>query len=75
MNNTGIQFSLLNPGFLSASRRFEPLIKQIIGNDALTARFLYGEFFDFVPTFKVFMATNHKPMIKGTDYGIWRHIS
>jgi putative DNA primase/helicase len=40
----------------------------------LTARFLYGEFFDFIPTFKVFMATNHKPMIKGTDYGIWRRI-
>jgi putative DNA primase/helicase len=55
-------------------RLSEPLIKQITGNDALTARFLYGEFFDFVPTFKVFMATNHKPMIKGTDYGIWRRI-
>jgi putative DNA primase/helicase len=50
------------------------LIKQITGNDALTARFLYGEFFDFIPTFKVFMATNHKPLIKGTDYGIWRRI-
>jgi putative DNA primase/helicase len=55
-------------------RLSEPLIKQITGNDALTARFLYGEFFDFVPTFKVFMATNHKPLIKGTDYGIWRRI-
>jgi putative DNA primase/helicase len=20
------------------------------------------------------MATNHKPVIKGTDYGIWQHI-
>jgi putative DNA primase/helicase len=55
-------------------RLSEPLIKQITGNDALTARFLYGEFFDFVPTFKVFMATNHKPLIRGTDYGIWRRI-
>jgi putative DNA primase/helicase len=55
-------------------RLSEPLIKQITGNDALTARFLYGEFFDFIPTFKVFMATNHKPLIKGTDYGIWRRI-
>jgi putative DNA primase/helicase len=55
-------------------RLSEPLIKQITGNDVLTARFLYGEFFDFVPTFKVFMATNHKPLIKGTDYGIWRRI-
>ncbi len=52
----------------------EPLIKQITGNDRMTARFLYGEFFDFVPTFKIFMATNHKPMIRGTDHGIWRRI-
>jgi putative DNA primase/helicase len=52
----------------------EPLIKQITGNDKMTARFLYGEFFNFTPTFKIFMATNHKPVIKGTDYGIWRRI-
>jgi putative DNA primase/helicase len=52
----------------------EPLIKQITGNDVMTARFLYGEFFSFMPTFKIFMATNHKPLIKGTDHGIWRRI-
>jgi putative DNA primase/helicase len=40
----------------------------------MTARFLYGEYFDFIPTFKIFMATNHKPTIKGTDHGIWRRI-
>jgi putative DNA primase/helicase len=55
-------------------RLSEPIIKQITGNDRMTARFLYGEFFNFVPTFKIFMATNHKPVIKGTDYGIWRRI-
>ena len=55
-------------------RLSEPLIKKITGNDLMTARFLYGEYFNFVPTFKIFMATNHKPVIKGTDYGIWRRI-
>jgi putative DNA primase/helicase len=55
-------------------RLSEPLIKQITGNDRMTARFLYGEFFNFVPTFKIFMATNHKPVIRGTDHGIWRRI-
>jgi putative DNA primase/helicase len=55
-------------------RLSEPLIKQITGNDRMTARFLYGEFFNFVPAFKIFMATNHKPVIKGTDHGIWRRI-
>jgi putative DNA primase/helicase len=55
-------------------RLSEPLIKQITGNDKMTARFLYGEYFNFSPTFKIFMATNHKPLIKGTDHGIWRRI-
>jgi putative DNA primase/helicase len=35
---------------------------------------LFSEYFSFYPTFKLFMATNHKPNIKGTDYGIWRRI-
>jgi putative DNA primase/helicase len=55
-------------------RLSEPLIKKITGNDQITARFLYGEYFNFTPTFKILMATNHKPVIKGTDYGIWRRI-
>lgn len=52
----------------------ESLIKQLTGGDKVTARFLYGEFFEFHPTFKIFMATNHKPNIRGTDTGIWRRI-
>jgi len=55
-------------------RLSEPLIKKITGNDPITARFLYGEYFNFTPAFKIFMATNHKPLIKGTDHGIWRRI-
>ena len=55
-------------------RLSEHLIKQATGNDSMTARFLYGEYFNFVPTFKIFMASNHKPVIRGTDHGIWRRI-
>jgi putative DNA primase/helicase len=55
-------------------RLSEPLIKKITGNDEISARFLYGEYFNFKPTFKIFMATNHKPVIKGTDHGTWRRI-
>jgi putative DNA primase/helicase len=36
-------------------RLSEPLIKKITGNDQMTARFLYGEFFNFTPTFKIFI--------------------
>ena len=28
----------------------------------------------FSPTHKVFMGTNHKPSVRGTDHGIWRRI-
>ena len=52
----------------------ESLIKMVTGEDALTARFLYGEYFSFKPTFKIFMATNHKLKIRGADNGIWRRI-
>lgn len=55
-------------------RLSESLVKQVTGDDNLTARFLYGEYFSFKPTFKIFMATNHKPQIKGNDFGIWRRI-
>lgn len=55
-------------------RLAESLVKQMTGGDKLSARFLHGEFFDFAPTFKIFLATNHKPTIKGTDHAIWRRI-
>jgi phage/plasmid-associated DNA primase len=38
----------------------------------MTARFLREEFFDFKPTHKLWMYGNHKPVIRGTDDGIWR---
>jgi putative DNA primase/helicase len=55
-------------------RLSEPLVKQLTGSDTVTARFLHQEFFEFKPTFKLWLATNHKPTIQGTDEGIWRRI-
>ncbi len=55
-------------------RLAEVLIKQLTGGDTITARFLFGEYFDFKPTFKIWLAANHRPNIKGTDYAIWRRI-
>ena len=52
----------------------EGLLKQITGGSKVTARFLYGDEFEFTPEFKVWVATNHKPIIRGTDVGIWRRI-
>ena len=52
----------------------EAIVKQLTGGDVVTARYLYGREFEFKPEFKLIMATNHKPRIRGTDAGIWRRI-
>ncbi len=52
----------------------ESLIKQLTGCDPITARFLYGEYFTFTPQFKIWIATNQKPLIRGTEHAIWRRI-
>lgn len=52
----------------------EGLVKQLTGGDTVTARFLYGKEFEFEPQFKIWLATNHKPIIRGTDDGIWRRL-
>jgi P4 family phage/plasmid primase-like protien len=58
-----------------AGQRFaESLVKQLTGGDVITARYLHCNPFTFKPTFKIWMAVNHKPMIRGTDVGIWRRI-
>jgi len=52
----------------------EGLLKQLTGGSKVTARHLYGEEFEYLPEFKIWCATNHKPVIRGTDIGIWRRI-
>jgi len=52
----------------------EELVKQLTGGDPISARFLHGEFFEFQPVAKIWLATNHKPRIDGTDEGIWSRI-
>ncbi|MCY8509755.1 phage/plasmid primase, P4 family [Bacillus mojavensis] len=52
----------------------ESLVKQITGGEKMSARFLRQEYFEFTPEFKVFFTTNHKPIVKGSDEGIWRRI-
>lgn len=59
-----------NEGF----RFDEGLIKQLTGGDKVTARFLYTEEFEYTPKFKIWVSTNHKPIIRGTDDGIWRRL-
>lgn len=55
-------------------RLAEAKVKMVTGQDEITCRFLFKEFFTYRPQFKLWMAMNHRPVIRGTDRGIWRRI-
>jgi len=55
-------------------RLAESLVKDLTGQDTISARFMRAEWFDFKPTHKLWLSTNHKPEIRGTDNAIWRRI-
>lgn len=60
---------------IEAGRRLaEVRVKQFTGGDAISARYLYREPFEFKPEGKLWFAANHKPTIRGTDEGIWRRM-
>ena len=52
----------------------EAKIKSLTGSEGISAAFKYGHEFTFRPHFKIWMCTNNKPIIRGTDLGIWRRI-
>lgn len=52
----------------------EETFKRLTGEDRVAARFLYGEFFEFTPVAKFWLATNHKPEVKGAGEALWRRI-
>jgi putative DNA primase/helicase len=57
-----------------ARRLNEARIKALTGRDPITCRFMRQEWFTYTPVFKVWLAMNNKPVIRGTDEGIWRRI-
>ncbi len=58
----------------SGRRLAESQVKDISGGEKITARFMRGEWFEFYPEFKIWLGTNHKPVITGTDNAIWDRI-
>lgn len=52
----------------------EATVKEITGGDTIAARFLFGEHFEFTPTFKLLLAANHRPRVDGDDDAIWRRL-
>lgn len=52
----------------------EGRVKALTGGDEITARFMRKDEFTWRPSHKLWIATNHLPVIKGTDKGMWRRI-
>lgn len=52
----------------------EAQVKAITCKDRISAKRMYESPFEFTPTHHVFLTTNHKPSVSGTDDGIWRRI-
>lgn len=56
-------------------RLAEERVKTLTGGDTIRARHLYQRYFSFRPSHTLFLATNHRPVIIGTDLAVWRRIA
>ncbi len=52
----------------------EDLVKELTGGEPMMVRALHTNFVEFRPYFKLTISGNHKPVIRGTDDGIWRRV-
>lgn len=55
-------------------RLAEGTVKRLTGGDRLKARRMREDFWHFDPSHTFVMLTNHKPIVSGTDEGIWRRL-
>ncbi|MCG5239540.1 phage/plasmid primase, P4 family [Azospirillum doebereinerae] len=52
----------------------EGLVKEVTGGEPMETRKLNKDPFEFRPEFTPVMVTNHRPIIRGQDVGIWRRV-
>ena len=52
----------------------EELLKNLVSQDAIAARFMRQDTFQFLPTHKLVFALNHLPTIASGDHGTWRRL-
>ena len=58
----------------SGVRFSEATVKLLTGGDTVLARNLYENPWPLKPTWKLHISSNHKPLVRGGDDGIWRRI-
>lgn len=58
----------------AGSRLSAQTVKVACSTEAIAARHNYGNPFTFVPTHKLWVRGNHKPIVTDNDDGIWRRI-
>jgi putative DNA primase/helicase len=69
----GLRLAVLHEG--DAGRRLaEGTVKRLTGGDRIKARRMREDFWHFDPSHMFVMLTNHKPLVAGTDEGIWRRL-
>ncbi len=56
------------------SKLREARVKELTGDEQITARRMREDYWSFRRTHKFWLSTNHLPQINGTDEGIWRRI-
>lgn len=50
------------------------IVKDLTGGDTISARFIYGDTFEFTPVHKLWMFGNDEPRVHATDEGFWRRM-
>lgn len=50
------------------------VVKTITGGDRVSVRYLYKEFFEFAPTFKLVLVANDPPGVDPDDSAMWRRM-
>ncbi len=69
----GVRFAAASETAESA-RLDEERIKKLTGGEPISASYKYKEPFQFRPSHHLWLSSNHKPVIRGTDHAIWRRI-
>jgi putative DNA primase/helicase len=52
----------------------ESRLKVLTGGDRIKARRMREDFWEFSPTHKLTLITNHRPEVQGTDHAVWRRL-